>query len=336
MNLEIKKYLPASKPSLKLIDLIRQKYCGAKNLGYFMDDFDRAFGYCAENKNIHFEPIAVYSGAEIKAHIALIKDYRLKSDEAFFGFFETAEDIEVFNLLWTALAEAAKNNGIPVLKGPIDGSVWHQYRVVKQSDGSDFFKSEMICEPYYYNLLTTKEVKAEINYYSAYRENFSAILNAGQSAYTKLSRVGFSIQEIENVTSDNLQAIVMLSQQVFRNNWGFTELTNKEFAQLYSSKKLESHLSKLYFLYKGDDVIGFSTILKEDDSTLIFKVICVLPEYHGLGLGNALAFKVHLDAKEDGIKKIIYALIKEDNNIKNFPKDDAVIFRKYAAFEFSI
>ena len=61
-----------------------------------------------------------------------------------------------------------------------------------------------------------------------------------------------------------------------------------------------------------------------------------MPPYQGLGLGNALAYKIHFDAKNEGFKKIIYALIRDGNNIKNFPKEEAVIFRHYAAFEFQI
>jgi len=322
-------------PPVDLINLMRQKYGTAKNFGYFMNDFEKAFNYCLINKNIRIEPIAIYSGLEMKAHVALINDYRLNTGDTLFGFFETAKDIETFNLLWTTLVETAKKRGSRVLKGPVDGSVWHQYRVVKQSDGSDFFKSERICEPYYYDFLAAK-VKIEINYYSAYREKFEAILHAAQPAYAKLSQSDFSIQEVKNVTPAHLRAIVALSKQAFINNWGFIELTDEEFDQLYSFKKLESHLSKLYLLYNGADIIGFSSVLKEDDSTLVFKTICVLPEYHGLGLGNALAYKVHFDAKAGGIKKIIYSLINEDNNIKKFTKEDAVIFRKYATFEFSI
>jgi len=74
----------------------------------------------------------------------------------------------------------------------------------------------------------------------------------------------------------------------------------------------------------------------ENKQTLILKTICILPEYQGLGLGNALAYKIHLDAQKEGFKKVIYALIREDNKVKNFPKDDTLIFRRYAAFEFKI
>lgn len=106
--------------------------------------------------------------------------------------------------------------------------------------------------------------------------------------------------------------------------------------QLYSSDKLKTHLNKLYLLYKDQQIIGYCGTTVEDEQTLILKTICILPEYQRLGLGNALAYKIHLDAQKEGFNKAIYALIREGNKIKNFPKDDTLIFRRYAAFEFKV
>ncbi|MDD2731684.1 MAG: GNAT family N-acetyltransferase [Candidatus Pacebacteria bacterium] len=335
MNIEIKKYTPETILP-ELIDLLNRKYGSHKNFDYFIKDYNAAFTFCVKNRNIQFEPIAVYSNGELRAYAAIIKDNRLKDGEVFFGFFESSNEPEIFNLLWNELKILAKKLGASLIKGPINGSIWHQYRTVKESNGSTFFKSEVISETYYYDFLRSRKPKLVIDYYSAYREKFSAIINAGKPSYEKLSDYGFSIQVAKNASETDLQQIASLSRKIFNANWGFTDLSDEEFLQLYSAEKLESHLSKLYLLRKGSDIVGFSNILKGDESTLIFKTIGVLPEYHRLGLGNALAFKAHLDAERDGIKKMIYALIKEDNNIKNFPKDDAVIFRKYSAFEFKI
>lgn len=334
--METKKYPPLKTPPIELNDLLRKKYGGSKNFDYFINDFKKAFDFCVENENIIFIPIAVYESREMQGHIALILDKRLPSGEAFFGFLESPENTSIFKSLWDSLLIEATGKGISILKGPVNGSIWHQYRCIKETDGSEFFKSELFCEPYYYKLLTSNNPTSETLYHSGYRENFQAILQAGQTAYSKIDSTGFVIKEMENIDLDKLQILASLSRTVFKNSWGFAELNQNEFLKLYSSEKLESHLSKIHLLYKGNEIIGFCGTLKEDDSILICKTICVLSEYQGIGLGNALAFKVHLDAQEQGVKKIIYALVREDNNIKNFPKEDAVIFRQYAAFEFHI
>ena len=333
--MEIKKYQPNSVPPLDLIDLLRTKYGKMKNFDYFMGDYQKAFDFCINNENITFVPIAIYEGQEIKAHIALIIDKRLPSGEAFFGFLETPEDTLVFSLMWDSLVEETRTRGISVLKGPVNGSIWHQYRCIKETDGSEFFKSELFSETYYCGLLNSKKPTTELVYHSGYRERFDAILQVGQPAYDKLASVGLIVKEMKAGSMETLQTIASISRTVFKNSWGYVELNEKEFFKLYSSGKIASS-TRIYLLYKGKEIIGFCGVFKEDESILICKTIALLPEYQGVGLGNALAFKVHLDAKKERIKKIIYALIREDNNIKNFPKEDAVIFRKYAAFEFRI
>ena len=334
--MQVKEYKTAETPSTKLVDLLRKNYGKGNNFDLFLSDFIKSFSFCANNENVLFHSFAGYVGGKMQAHIALIIDKRLPLGEAFFGFLEIPEEISVFKEIWETLTKKAQGLGISILKGPVNGSVWHQYRCIKETDGSPFFKSELPSMPYYYSFLSSNEPSLEVQYYSAYREKFDTTMQMIQTGYEKFTSLGFSIKEVKSITAEDLQAIAALSKTIFRKNWGYTELTGKEFLQLYSSEKLDAHLNKLYLLYKDKDIIGYCSTVKEDNNTIICKTIGLLPQYQGLGLGNALAYKVHLDAKKKGIRKIIYALIREGNQVKNFPKDDAVIFRRYTAFEFKI
>lgn len=334
--MQIREYKPDETPSTKLADLLRRKYGKSKNFDLFFSDYIKSFSFCIDNENVLFYPFTGYEGGEMQAHIALIIDKRLPLGEAFFGFLETPEEVSVFKEMWEVITKKAQGLGISIIKGPVNGSIWHQYRCIKETDGSPFFKSELASMPYYYNILSSVKPSLEVQYYSAYREKFDATMQVIQTGYEKFTSLGFAIKEVNSTTAEDLQVIAALSKTIFRNNWGYTELTGKEFLQLYSSEKLDAHLNKLYLLYKDKDIVGYCSTVKEDNNTIICKTICVLPQYQGLGLGNALAFKVHFDAKKEGIGKIIYALIREGNQVKNFPKDDAVIFRRYAAFEFKI
>jgi len=334
--MKIREYKQDETPPNKLVTLLRRNYGEGKNFNLFFNDFTKSFSFCANNENVLFHPFAGYVEEEMQAHIALIIDKRLPTGEAFFGFLEIPKEVSVFNEMWRVLTKKSKSLGINILKGPVNGSIWHQYRCVKETDESPFFKSELPSISYYYNFLSSINPSLEVRYYSAYREKFDTTMQMIQIGYEKFTSLGFSIKEVKNMMAEDLQAIAALSKTIFRNNWGYTELTGKEFLQLYSSEKLDAHLNKLYLLYKDKDIIGYCSTVKEDNSTIICKTIGLLPQYQGLGLGNALAYKVHFDAKKEGVGKIIYALIREGNQVKNFPKDDAVIFRRYAAFEFKI
>lgn len=336
--MEIKKYQPTTLPSA-LVDLLNEKYGEEKNISYFLEDFKKSFDFCLNNNNVFFQPVALYEGGRMLGHIALIIDKRLAAGEAFFGFMEAPENEPAFKSLWKALTEEAREKGISVLKGPVNGSIWHQYRCIEETDHSPFFKSELFSEPYYYRFLISNNPVREMKYYSARRERFEEllpILKAGEPVYEKLGKAGFLIKDVKYATAKELRTIMVLSRIVFQNSWGYTELTEEEFMLLYSPKKLDAHLGRLYFLYKGNNIVGFCGILMENDSTLICKTICILPEYQGIGLGNALAYKIHVDAKKEGIKEVIYALIREGNNVKNFTQVDIEVFRRYAAFEFNI
>lgn len=334
--MEIKKYQPKKNIPHGLVDLLQKKYGKFRNLDYFLSEYKKAFDFCIDNENVTFVPIAIGGEDEIQAHIALILDKRLPSGDAFFGFLEAPQDALIFSLMWDGLIKEAQVRGISSLKGPVNGSIWHQYRCIKETDKSEFFKSELFSEEYYYDFLSSKKPVSEINYHSGYRERFDAILQVGQSAYDNLAKSGFAVREMEAGSIDDLKTVASISRNVFENSWGYVELNQGEFLKLYSSEKLISGNTRIYLLYKENQVIGFCGVFKEDESTLVCKTIALMPEYQGVGLGNALAFKVHLDAKKEGIKKVIYALIRDGNNIKNFPTDDAVVFRRYAAFEFHI
>lgn len=317
--------------------LLESKYGRYKHFEYFMNDLERSRLFCCENDNTSTQSFAGYDGDKLITHVSLIKDKRLNRSEAFFGFIEFPDDVESFNLLWDSLVNEARSQGIFILKGPVNGSVWHQYRCITKSDRTDPFTTEPICEPYYFTRLVSKKPLAEIQYYSAYREPFDIVLRLiDRKALEKMSDLGFAMNEIKEITPELLQIIAKVSRSVFSQNWGYTELNEKEFIQLYSLNKMSAHLNSLYALYRGSEMIGFCSTSEEDKKTLILKTICILPKYQGLGLGNALAYKIHQDAKKRGYTRMIYALMREGNSIKNFPKEEAVIFRHYAAFEFQI
>lgn len=333
--MEIRSYLPQNNPPKELQNLIKFKYGKSIDYDLFWKDFKKSYRYCL-NENFNFIPFGIYDGEELKGHLALIIDSRLNNGEAFFGFLEVENDPENFKKLWNHLEHIARQLNIYKLKGPINGSIWHQYRCIKESDGSEFFKSELFCESYYYDLLLSVMPKSEIEYYSGHRSSYDSIITLLKPVYDVLSSK-FNIKQVDNVGPLELMEIANIARTVFRNSWGYTSLIDEEFLELYSKEKVDEHMDKMFLVTdeKGK-IVGFCGTLKEDSETMIVKTICLFPEYQGLGLGNALAYKIHHEARQEGIKKIIYALIREDNQVKNFPKEGVTFFRRYSAFEFDL
>ena len=199
------------------------------------------------------------------------------------------------------------------------------------------FTTEPCSQPHYYPLLHSCGPLAEIEYYSASRTSFDAVLHlSDDGALERFRAAGFSTRKLDRIGLDEMRTLLNISLSVFAGSWGFTPLSESEFLELYSADKLSAHLGALYVLYAGEEIVGFCGTVREDASTMICKTICILPQYQGLKLGNALAYVVHRDAQAAGYTRMIYALIREGNAIQRFPADDVVVFRRYAAFEFTV
>lgn len=335
--MEISQYKPDDTSHDLFLGLLRRKYGGESHSDYFLEAAGIAYDFARSSNKITFIPFGVHDGGALVAHAALIVDERLQAGDAFFGFMEFPDDRAVFEALWQALVREAKARGISVLKGPVNGSIWHQYRCIREGDETPFFKGEPRSESYYYDFFASHAPDAEISYYSAYREPFGVVLNLiNTKTQGALESSGFSIQEIKETTMQHLEAIAEISRTVFSSNWGYTELSPEEFMQLYTPRALNSHLHALYVLCKEDEIIGFCSTAQENEETLLCKTIAILPHYRGFGLGNALAYRIHADAERAGYKRMMYVLIREGNNVSNFPQNAAHIFRRYAAFEFRI
>jgi N-acetylglutamate synthase-like GNAT family acetyltransferase len=307
-----------------------EKYSHLANFEYFFDDLKASLA-CVPSQQRRFF-IAVERSGDIVAHICLMIDTRLPPTDAFWGFFECEDSFATFDFLWRSLLDLARENGISNLKGPINGSIWNQYRFVRESDGSPFFKGEMLCEPYYHGFLASTD-PVEIAYHSAYRKKFDSIIAITAPFHEESIGSGFSIELSKGIRSSDLQSAFALSRSAFGDNWGYVGISEHEFHAIYRAGKIASSSGGLYFLKKDHKAIGYCLLLSGGPKVLIFKTIALLPEFRGLGLANALIYAAHLDALKNGIDKVIYALIRDDNAVKRLPQDDAVIFRRYAAFE---
>lgn len=333
MNNTLSRYNPSD--LLERVGTIASNLYCAEDADVLMRDYEAAYAFAASSPDVELVPL-IAEGVGSVGHAALMLDRRLPEGDAFLGFFEAPDREEAFSALLSGLRDAARERGVKRLLGPVSGSIWHTYRVVSESDGTERFTGEPIAPNYYRTRFDEQKPAAAIGYHSGYRERFDAILKAGKDAYAKLGAAGFRIEQLEAVPVDMIGAIGALSSQVFKGSWGYTDIGAAEFLKLYSPDALARILDALFVLYRRDTLVGYCSVLRGAHNEKILKTIAVLPAYQGVGLGNALAYAVHEDAVRHGVKRLIYALVRDDNRIKDFPKRDAVVFRRYAAYEFLV
>lgn len=339
--MKIKLYNPTDFHSEnKLRAFLKELYASNINFDFFLGDYQRAYDFCVTSEHVKFYPLVFLQDEKLVAHVALVVDDRLPPGEAFFGFFEIIDDMKVFNEVWRELTKLARLHHVQVLKGPVNGSIWHQYRCIKEDTSIPFFKTEPMTPLYYYDFLSQVNPTSEITYSSGIRESYADILEIlkehKNSIEQKLENGGFKVEVNTEITRDSLLAIASLSAAVFdEKSWGYTKLDDVEFSKLYDLEKINEHTYKLFLLYHHDVLVGYCSTMREEMS-LICKTICIVSEFQGVGLGNALALKIHEEAERDGIEKIMYVLVRDGNRVHNYPTEDVEIFRKYAAFDYKI
>ena len=263
-------------------------------------------------------------------HIALIP---IGASSAFFGFFECIDE-DCFALLWQELLSHAKTKGIASLFGPVNGTIWHPYRVVTSSSDEPFFPSEPVSNLEYAGWLANQNPQGVLEYHSAHRTDYTPIIEATRSSYHNAIENGVMIGP-EDIDVNNIQELYSLAVAVFSQNPGYVHLSIEEFVALYSSDKISRNSATLYAARIEGKLVGFCLNL-ENNQTLIMKTIAVAPNIQQKGIGNALVHKIHIDAVASGFTKVIYALVRKDNNVRHFPTDKITVFREYAAYQYKV
>lgn len=339
--MNVQPYTPDSSSYAALLTPLLNKLYGESEAEIlYLEGHAVAYDYCLETEAITFLPILVRNGVAPIGHVGLILDSRLPAGEAFFGFFEVIEDNQVFDTLWTALLDLAGAHGLRRLLGPVNGSIWHQYRCVKSSSDVPFFKTEPATPIHYHGFLARALPKREIGYSSGIREDYSGMLDALENraanieALLKLHNVTISVSN--SVPAESWADILNLSRDVFSGrSWGYTPISADAFSRLFMQAYGNAEIFRVFLLHHGPELVGYCVTLRERND-MISKSICIAEDYQGKGLGNVLALYLHRAAHEAGIDAIQYVLVRDGNQIYNYSVEGVRIFRQYSAFEFEL
>lgn len=323
MSIRIKK---STTPATDYFALIQRKYGNSIETDRYISETQEGLSIISATNE--FRPIFfhAFEDENLIGHIGLIQN---SNQEAFFGFFEI-ETLSCFKDLWQTMLADVEQLSIKSLFGPVNGTVWHPYRVISETSDEPYFLCEPHSDSQYHALLSAQSPDRELKYHSAFRKNYDVIIKVTTPSLTALEKEGITISKQE-LTPKLLGELYSLATQIFSNNPGYTDLPAADFENLYKESEDGNSQNLIFLAYKGEDCIGFSyNICCKNE--LIMKTIGVLPEWQEQGLGNALVNVVHKHATENSMDKVIYALIRSDNKVRHFPKDDVTIFRRYSAF----
>jgi len=220
-----------------------------------------------------------------------------------------------------------KAEGFEAVIGPMEGSTWGRHRLVTDSDGRPPFLMEPVNPPGVMEAYTQAGLTILSRYLSSERPVEIAVSLTPPPPGLCLRNLDLSRAEEE------LAAIHGLSLQAFADNRYYAPISREAFLDSYRPV-LPYVDPKLVFLAEDDvgRLVGFLFALPDlnegaSPTSVILKTYASVMK----GGGSALANAFHERAKEKGFRRVIHALMHEDNlSARHSANTGSHVFRRYA------
>ena len=197
-----------------------------------------------------------------------------KDKVGFFGFFESVNDKNVSKLLFDTASEYLKENGMEVIRGPVNPSTNDECALL--IDGFD--SSPVMLMPYnpkyYVSLIEEYGFEKAKDLYALF---IGADVINNEEMMKKLGRISEMIIKKENLTIRNVnlsdfnnevQRIREVYNNAWQENWGFVPMTEDEFKHVAKNLKPIADEDFILFAEKDGKPIGFSLCLPDINQVL--------------------------------------------------------------------
>lgn len=225
--------------------------------------------------------------------------------------------------------------GCQIAVGPVDGDTWHSYRfVTERGDQPPFFLEPDNPDCYPRDFVQAGFISIA-HYVSAEEGDLShGDPRSGRTA-VRLAKRGVTIRCFDPARYDEeLASIYDVACKSFQENLLFSPVSIQEFADLYEPlrHKIDSDFIRIAE-HDGQAVaFAFGMLDPRDPLTLVGKTQARLPDLAYAGLGAVMLDDVRRAARERGIRRIVHALIRDDNVALNASRKVATTIRGYSLF----
>ncbi len=275
------------------------------------------------------EHAVLVAGGTPRARAALWHDAtaRYRDAPATYVGHLAAETDDALTTLLDALAARTGRLGSRWLLGPIDGDTWHAYRLVVASSAEPSFPGEPVHPPTWPGAFAAAGMAPVERYWSACRAVDDAVDAPPPPP-------GVRLRPLDGKRPDaDLDALHGIAIEAFASNPLFTPLDRAAFRTLYAdlSRTLDPELC-LVAEASGTGPIGLMLSLPAGPDRVALKTIAVAREHRGRGLGGALLAHAERAAARRGARRLVYALMHEDNESSRLVARRAAPCRRYALF----
>lgn len=282
------------------------------------------------------EPRKVFEVDEGGGHAGRVTAYA----SGCLGGFECVDDPRVARRLLGEAVDWLRRGGVGRVLAPVEGDLWHGYRLSAGGSDDPPFPGEPRNLPYYPALFRAAGFRVAKRWSSLVaREvaSFRIFVEAGAAAHAEALAAGFRFEPMDPGHAAHGEAVHALLSRAFSSLLGFTPIPLEEFDRLCLAplRGMDVRFSRLARDREGR-VVGACVAFREPFAPGRFVIHSIAAE-PGAGprrLGAAMSFEIGHQILAEGFAPVIFALMADDSPIRYLFRDGSIsLLREYELFE---
>jgi GNAT superfamily N-acetyltransferase len=248
-----------------------------------------------------------------------------------------AAGAKMLDLACTELA----GRGCTLAVGPMDGNTWQRYRFITDRGTEPTFFLEPDNPDDWPDHFTSAGFAPLAHYFSAVTDELTNEDARLATDIKKLQPQGICIRHLRPDQLDaELRRIYTLSRESFRDNFLYTPIAEHDFFEQYRDMEQFVMPELVILAEKADKLVAFLFCIPDllqkqrgrSIDTVIVKTMATHPHFRGTGLGSVLMASCHATVRRLGFRRVIHALMHEDNHSRKISRHSARVFRRYTLF----
>lgn len=232
--------------------------------------------------------------------------------------------------------------GCTLAVGPMDGNTWRRYRLVTDPGTEPPFFLEPTNPPEWPAWWRESGFTSLAEFYSTASDDITTRDPRLDGVAARMTAAGVDVRPIDLAQFENeLGRIYDVSVVSFQNNYLYTPLPREAFIAQYLAVQPQVRSELVLLAEQNGRSIGYVFAIPdlaqaqrgEPVTSFVVKTLAVLHGRAFAGLGALLLGHVHEAAQRLGFKRVIHALMHENNTSRNLSAHYAQTIRRYTLLQ---
>lgn len=242
-----------------------------------------------------------------------------------------------------AACDELRRHGCDIAIGPMDGNTWRRYRLLTDRGTEPTFFLEPDNPNEWPGFFEQAGFSPLAMYFSALNRDLSVVDQRMPDRLKRLENAGVKLRQLDRSRfTAELRRIYAVSRESFQSNFLYTPVDEIEFLAQY--EPIKAHIvPELVLLAEQADTgapVGFAFAIPDlaqarrrlPVDTIVLKTLAVLPSHASVGLGGGLMSACQQAARTLGYRRVIHALMHENNRSLELSRRYAQPFRRYTLY----